>query len=93
MAASGAAPVSGVRVMGWCGGEEGEGVTEGGAVGSAAVRSGINFVCFEDGVTVWCCGHDWCDSRYDLQVTGTKVSRDNCYYSEILLDCPELFRD
>mgnify|MGYP007091289278 CR=1 FL=1 len=32
-------------------GEEGEGVTEGGAAGSAAVRSGINFVCFEESVT------------------------------------------
>ena len=51
MAVSEAAPVSGVRVMGWCGGEEGEGVTEGGAVGSAAVRSGINFVAFEESVT------------------------------------------
>lgn len=51
MAASGAAPVSGVRVMGWCGGEEGEGATEGGAAVSAAVRSGINFVRFEDGVS------------------------------------------
>ena len=71
MAASGAAPVSGVRVMGWCGGEEGEGVTEGGAVGSAAVRSGRDFVAFGEGVTVWCCGQDWCDSRCDLQVTGT----------------------
>ena len=32
-------------------GEEGEGVTEGGAVGSAAVRSGIDFVCFEECVS------------------------------------------
>ena len=71
MAVSEAAPVSGVRVMGWRGGEEGEGVTEGGAAGSAAVRSGIDFVCFEDGVAVWCCGQDWCDSRCDFQVTGT----------------------
>lgn len=52
-------------------GEEGEGVTEGGAAGSAAVRSGIDFVAFEERVTVWCCGQDWCDSRCDLQVTGT----------------------
>lgn len=51
MAVSEAAPVSGVRVMGWCGGEEGEGATEGGAAVSAAVRSGINFVAFEDGVS------------------------------------------
>ena len=51
MAVSETAPVSGVRVMGWCGGEEGDGVTEGGAVGSAAVRSGINFVAFEESVT------------------------------------------
>ena len=71
MAASGAAPVSGVRVMGWCGGEEGEGRETGGAAGSAAVRSGIDFVAFGEGVTVWCCGQDWCDSRYDFQVTGT----------------------
>ena len=52
-------------------GEEGEGVTEGGAVGSAAVRSGRDFVAFGEGVAVWCCGQDWCDSRCDLQVTGT----------------------
>ena len=71
MAVSEAAPVSGVRVMGWCGGEEGEGSKQGGAVGSAAVRSGIDFVAFGEGVAVWCCGQDWCDSRYDLQVTGT----------------------
>ena len=51
MAVSEAAPVSGVRVMGWCGGEEGEGSKQGGAVGSAAVRSGINFVAFEERVT------------------------------------------
>ena len=52
-------------------GEEGEGVTEGGAAGSAAVRSGINFVAFEDGVAVWCCGQDWCDSATVLRETGT----------------------
>ena len=52
-------------------GKRERGVTEGGAAGSAAVRSGINFVCFEDGVTVWCCGQDWCDSAAVLQVTGT----------------------
>ena len=50
MAASGAAPVSGVRVMG-CVRGRGRGVTEGGAAGSAAVRSGINFVAFEESVT------------------------------------------
>ena len=71
MAVSEAAPVSGVRVMGWCRRGRGRGVTEGGAVGSAAVRSGINFVSFGEGVSVWCCGQDWCDSRCDLQVTGT----------------------
>ena len=70
MAASGAAPVSGVRVMG-CVRGRGRGVTEGGAVGSAAVRSGIDFVAFGEGVAVWCCGQDWCDSRCDFQVTGT----------------------
>ena len=70
MAASGAAPVSGVRVMG-CVRGRGRGVTEGGTAGSAAVRSGIDFVCFEDGVAVWCCGQDWCDSRYDMRVTST----------------------
>ena len=32
-------------------GEAGEGATEGGAAGSAAVRSGIDFVRFEDGVS------------------------------------------
>ena len=46
------------------------------AAGSAAVRSGINFVCFEDGVTVWRSGQDWCDSRYDFQVTGTTAKSD-----------------
>ena len=71
MAASGAAPVSGVRVRGWCGGEEGEGRETGGAVGSAAVRSGINFVAFEERVTVWCCGQDWCDSATVLRESGT----------------------
>lgn len=71
MAVSEAAPVSGVRVMGWRRRGSGRGVTEGGAAGSAAVRSGINFVAFEERVTVWCCGQDWCDSRYDMRVTGT----------------------
>ena len=70
MAASGAAPVSGVRVMG-CVRGRGRGEQARGAAGSAAVRSGIDFVCFEERVTVWCCGQDWCDSRYDLQMTGT----------------------
>ena len=64
---------SGIRGEGdgVCAGKRERGVTEGGAVGSAAVRSGINFVAFEERVTVWCCGQDWCDSRYDMRETGT----------------------
>ena len=50
MAASGVAPVSGVRVMG-CVRGRGRGEQARGAAGSAAVRSGINFVAFEDGVS------------------------------------------
>ena len=44
---------SGIRGEGDGGvcGEEGEGATEGGTAGSAAVRSGINFVAFEESVT------------------------------------------
>ena len=64
---------SGIRGEGdgvaWRG--RGRGEQARGAAGSAAVRSGIDFVCFEDGVTVWRSGQDWCDSRYDFQVTGT----------------------
>ena len=37
--------------MGGCAGKRERGVTEGGTAGSAAVRSGINFVCFEESVT------------------------------------------
>ena len=70
MAASGAAPVSGVRVMG-CVRGRGRGEQARGAAGSAAVRSGINFVAFEERVTVWCCGQDWCDSRCDFRESGT----------------------
>ena len=86
MAASGAAPVSGVRVMGWCGGEEGEGATEGGTAGSAAVRSGIDFVAFGEGVTVWCCGQDWCDSATVLRETGTL--KNNHQRGDCALQCP-----
>lgn len=44
---------SGIRGEGdgVCAGKRERGVTEGGAVGSAAVRSGINFVAFEESVT------------------------------------------
>lgn len=34
-----------------CAGKRERGVTEGGTAGSAAVRSGIDFVRFEDGVS------------------------------------------
>lgn len=70
MAASGAAPASGVRVMG-CVRGRGRGAGNRGATGSAAVRSGIDFVAFGEGVAVWCCGQDWCDSATVLRVTGT----------------------
>ena len=70
MAVSEAAPVSGVRVMG-CVRGRGRGEQARRAAGSAAVRSGINFVSFGEGVAVWCCGQDWCDSRCDMRVTGT----------------------
>ena len=72
MAPSGAAPVSGVRVMG-CVRGRGRGEQARGAAGSAAVRSGINFVAFEERVTVWCCGQDWCDSRCDFRESGTTM--------------------
>ena len=43
MAASEAAPVSGVRVMGWYGGEEGEGKMDIGLRCGARVRSRVIF--------------------------------------------------
>ena len=47
MAVSEAAPVSGVRVMGWCGGEEGEGKMDIGLRCGARVRSRVKYYAFD----------------------------------------------
>ena len=92
MAASGATPVSGVRVMGWRGGEEGEGSKRGERQGAQrcapvsilyVLRRVLRMV-LRSGLV-----------RQSVRFSRERhiVSRDNVIYSEILLNCPELFRD
>ena len=88
----GSAPGFGVRVMGWYGGEEGEGKMDIGLRCGARVRSRVKYcygcqvraALFRPGYVRLCDGFP-CYSHI--------VSRHNCYYSEILRNLRELFGD
>ena len=88
----GSAPGFGVRVMGWYGGEEGEGKMDIGLRCGARVRSRVKYcygcqvraALFRPGYVRLCDGF----ASYSHI-----VSRHNCYYSEILRNLRELFGD
>lgn len=91
-ALQGSAPGDGVRVMGWCGGEEGEGKMDTGLRCGARVRSRVKY-CYGCQVRVVSSLPGYVRLCDGFASYWHIVSRHISNYSEILQNSGELFRD